>query len=127
MTMRKRVWIGLVTLLGIALLLAGCGIGTTAPTTTPVLPTSEPKVAGTPELEATEMPEYTWSQLLSRDAILPIYDPEFVPAGQAGYADDDLVMGVAIDGEAKAYPVGLLNSREMVNDELGRTPILVTW
>jgi hypothetical protein len=36
-------------------------------------------------------------------------------------------MGVAIRGEAKAYPVGLLNSREMVNDKLGRTPILVTW
>jgi hypothetical protein len=73
------------------------------------------------------MPEYAWSQLLRRDAIRPIYDPEFVPAGQAGYADDDLVMGVAIDGQAKAYPVALLNSREMVNDELGGTPILVTW
>ena len=125
--MHKRVWVGAVTFLGIALLLAGCGITTTAPPTTQAFPTSESPVAGTPDREATERPEYTWSQLLSRDAIRPIYDPEFVPADQAGYADDELVMGVAIDGEAKAYPVGLLNSREMVNDELGRTPILVTW
>jgi hypothetical protein len=113
--------------LGIALLLAGCGTRTTAPPTTQAFPTSEFPVAETPERKATEMPEYTWSQLLSRDAIRPIYEPEFVPADQAGYADDELVMGVAIDGEAKAYPVGLLNSREMVNDELGGTPVLVTW
>ena len=73
------------------------------------------------------MPEYTWSQLLSHDAIRPIYDPEFVSADQAGYEDGELVMGLTIDGEAKAYPVGLLNTREMVNDELGGTPILVTW
>ena len=32
-------------------------------------------------------------------------------------------MGVAIAGEAKAYPVGLLNYREMVNDELAGIPI----
>ena len=115
------------TFLGIALLLAGCGTKTTARPTTEALSTSEPRVAETSERKAAEMPEYTWSQLLRRDAIRPIYDPEFVPADQAGYSDDELVMGVAIDGEAKAYPVGLLNSREMVNDELGRTPILVTW
>jgi hypothetical protein len=127
MTMQKRVWIGTVTLLGLALLLAGCGISATGPSTSQAFPTATSQVAGTPEQEATEMPEYTWSQLLSRDAIRPIYDPEFVPADQAGYADDELVMGVAIDGEAKAYPVGPLNSREMVNDELGGTPILVTW
>jgi hypothetical protein len=127
MAMYKRFWIGAMALLGIAILLSGCGTRISAPPTTQASPTSEPQVAETPEGKVTEMPEYTWAQLLSRDAILPIYEPEFVPADQAGYADDELVMGVAIDGEAKAYPVGLLNSREMVNDELGGTPILVTW
>jgi hypothetical protein len=73
------------------------------------------------------MAEYQWNQLLMRDGIAPIYEPEFVPAGESGYQDSELVMGVAIDGEAKAYPVGLLNGREMVNDELAGTPILVTW
>jgi hypothetical protein len=96
----------------LALLLAGCGgQATPLPATT----------------EATDVPEYSWSQLLPRDGIQPIYDPEFVPADEAGYADDELVMGVAIGGEAKAYPVGLLNRREMVNDELAGIPILVTW
>ena len=76
---------------------------------------------------ATEEPEYTWSQLLSKDSIRPIYEPEFVTADQADYDDAELVMGVEIDGEAKAYPVGPLNRREMVNDELNGIPILVTW
>ncbi len=125
--MRNRVWIGMVTFLGSDLLLAGCGITTSAPPITQAAPTSESPAFGTSEERATEMPEYTWSQLLSRDAIQPIYDPEFIPADGAGYADDELVMGVAIGAEAKAYPVGLLNSREMVTDELGGTPILVTW
>jgi len=70
---------------------------------------------------------YTWSQLLGRDAILPIYEPEFVSAQEAPYADDELVIGVELNGEARAYAIGPLNSREMVNDTVGGIPILVTW
>jgi hypothetical protein len=118
--MRYRFCITMLVLFTLGLLLAGCGKEATSPL--PVTQATE-----TPKSEATEVPEYRWSQLLSRDAIRPIYSPEFVPADEAGYADDELVMGVTIVGEAKAYPVGLLNSREMVNDELAGIPILVTW
>jgi hypothetical protein len=45
----------------------------------------------------------------------------------APLVDDELIIGIAIDGEAKAYPITVLRSREMVNDELGGIPILVTW
>ena len=79
-----------------------------------------------PENELAEG-EYQWRQLLSRDAIAPIYEPEFVSAAEAPYADDELVIGVEINGEAKAYAIGPLNSREMVNDTLGGRSILVTW
>jgi hypothetical protein len=71
--------------------------------------------------------QYTWNQLLSRDAILPIYEPEFVPVGEAPYADDELVIGLALNGEARAYAIGPLNGREMVNDTVGGIPVLVTW
>jgi len=66
-------------------------------------------------------------QLLPRDAIRPVYDPHFVPAGSAGWADDVDVIGVTRDGEAKAYPVSFLNGREMVVDEIAGVPILVSW
>lgn len=66
-------------------------------------------------------------QVLSKDDILPIYHPRFLPAAQARLHDDDLVMGVAIGDQAKAYPIAILNGREMVNDGNGAVPILVTW
>jgi hypothetical protein len=40
---------------------------------------------------------------------------------------NDLVMGVSINGDSRAYPVRYLRWREMVNDEVGGIPILVTW
>ena len=71
--------------------------------------------------------EYSFPQLLGYDSIPPVYDPIFVPAEEPPLQDEELVMGVAINGEAKAYPVTVLRFREMVNDELGGIPILVTW
>jgi hypothetical protein len=65
--------------------------------------------------------------LIPWDGILPIYKPEFAPAEQAPLQDDELIIGVAWDGEAKAYPITVLRSREMVNDELAGIPTLVTW
>lgn len=43
--------------------------------------------------------------------------------------DDELVMGVAIDGEARAYPLNMLEGpdREIVNDELAGRAIATTW
>ena len=38
-----------------------------------------------------------------------------------------LVIGLELDGDAKAYPVSFLNRREMVIDWIGGTPVLVTW
>ena len=100
--------------------MAACGPAATAPPGSGLGPeTGQPLPV--------EDPLYEWNQLLSRDSIRPIYDPEFVSADEANYSDDELVMGVEIDGQAKAYPVSVLNSREMVNDELAGKPILVTW
>ena len=66
-------------------------------------------------------------QLLQRDAIAPVYEPQFVAAEQAGWPDDAQVIGVSSGAEAKAYPVSHLNQREMVIDEIEGIPILVSW
>lgn len=66
-------------------------------------------------------------QLLPRDGIAPVYEPRFVSAESAGYPDDALVLGVEIGGESHAYPINVLNWREMVIDRVGDVPILATW
>jgi Protein of unknown function (DUF3179) len=52
-----------------------------------------------------------------------------VPASEAGLRDDDVVIGVVIGGEARAYPVNLMWEpvNEVLNDTLGGAPITATW
>ena len=71
--------------------------------------------------------EYYVPKMLGFDAIRPVYDPIFTSAEEAPLSADELVMGISIAGEAKAYPVSVLRFREMVNDDLAGWPILVTW
>ena len=66
-------------------------------------------------------------QLLPKDAIRPIYEPRFSPGELTSLDREELVIGVEINGESKAYPIGPLRAREMVNDVVGGVPVLVTW
>lgn len=66
-------------------------------------------------------------QLLDRDDIYPVYEPAVATAEDAELGSNDLVIGLSISGESRAYPIRALRFREMVNDELGGVPILVTW
>ena len=52
-----------------------------------------------------------------------------VPAAQATLRDDDLVLGVVVGGEARAYPINLMwePQNEVLNDTLGGEPIAATW
>jgi hypothetical protein len=74
-----------------------------------------------------EFDAYLPARLIGPDGIRPVYEPRFVAAAEAPLEDDELVIGISIEGEAKAYPITVLRFREMVNDELGGIPILVTW
>jgi hypothetical protein len=74
-----------------------------------------------------EVPEVHVNWLLPWDGIRPVYNPEFATAEEAPLKDDELVIGISLDGEAKAYPITVLRFREMVNDEMAGIPTLVTW
>lgn len=66
--------------------------------------------------------------VLPKDAIEAILDPSFEAASEATWlADSDPVIGVSINGDARAYPVPILSGREIVNDTVGGVPIAVTW
>ena len=73
-----------------------------------------------------ELPD-GFRQLLPRDAIFPVYAPTFRREDSTDWPAEALVIGVELDGEAKAYPVTFLNRREMVVDWIGGSPVLVSW
>ena len=50
-----------------------------------------------------------------------------VSAGNAEWVDEEEVIGVWLNGEARAYPIRLLSLHEIVNDNVGGQPIAVTW
>ena len=59
-----------------------------------------------------------------RDKLPPIYKPKIVPIEKATFvADTDRVLGVVLGGEARAYPIFILQVHEMCNDTLGGRPI----
>ena len=64
-----------------------------------------------------------------KDGIPALDAPKFVPADQVkGFlSDNDRVLGVAMHGVAKAYPIRILNWHEIVNDEINGHPITITW
>ncbi len=54
--------------------------------------------------------------------------PALVAASLATTLDpDEFVLGVALGGEARAYPIGALGSSELLNDVCGEIPIAVSW
>ena len=86
----------------------------------------DPLAVATAERALSDTPE-GWNQLLPYDGIRPIYDPQFAQPDEIELQDGELIMGVAWEGEAKAYPVSVLRTREMVNDEMAGVPYLVSW
>lgn len=66
-------------------------------------------------------------QLLPRGKIAAVFEPQFVTADEAEIADDAWVLGISINGEARAYSLNLLNHHEVVNDVVGERPIAAVW
>jgi len=63
-----------------------------------------------------------------KDGIPALTEPPFVTPGQADYIGaDDLVLGVVINGEARAYPHPILDWHEIINDDIGGTKISITY
>ena len=63
-----------------------------------------------------------------RDCIRSIDNPRFVRSNQASFLNaDDLILGVVIGGDARAYPAKILDHHEIVNDTVGGVPVIVTY
>ena len=58
----------------------------------------------------------------------PLRDPHFVPAAKANFLrSEDQVLGVSVNGVAKAYPTQVMAWHHIIQDQLGSIPILATW
>ena len=70
-------------------------------------------------------------QAVPRDAFPVFDDPRTVSAVQAEedgvVFDRDAVIGVSLNGEARAYPVMVMGVHELGNDTVGGVPITVEW
>ena len=124
-----------------ACLLALAILGACGPTASPDVRRPQPQpdsvaayhLAGADEVIGPDGPaaatfvDAEYEQLRYPDAIAPIYDPQFVPASEADLPEDELVIGLTINGDSRAYPAGILYNREMVNDTVGGVPTLITW
>lgn len=63
-----------------------------------------------------------------RDGIPSIDDPRFVAvAEETGLPDEEPVISLVVDGDARAYPLRILIWHEIVNDTVGGTPVAVTY
>ena len=63
-----------------------------------------------------------------KDGIPSIDNPVFADVDNSQFvADSDTVIGLEINGEAKAYPLFILVWHEIVNDDVGGVPVSVTY
>ncbi len=62
-----------------------------------------------------------------KDGIPSIDAPEFDTAQTTPFQPGDMVIGLTVNGEAKAYPFNILNWHEIVNDTVGGVNLTVSY
>ncbi|WP_305907894.1 DUF3179 domain-containing protein [Methylomarinum sp. Ch1-1] len=63
-----------------------------------------------------------------KDGIPAIDNPTFIEPSQADYLKESSpVLGMTYHGEARAYPINILNWHEIVNDRFGDEPVVITF
>ncbi len=71
--------------------------------------------------------EITWGGARF-DSIPSLDNPTLITARQANYLlDTDLVFGVAINGDVRAYPLRIMGWHEMFNDVIGGVPVALAY
>ena len=71
--------------------------------------------------------EIVWGGVL-KDGIPALINPAHIGSSEADYLlDDELVFGVQINGDARAYPLRILDWHEMFNDVVGGVPVALAY
>jgi hypothetical protein len=74
---------------------------------------------------------------MRKDALRSLENPPVIPGTEVARINEeergkylvtsDRVIGVVVEGEARGYPIQMLNAHEIINDTLGGVPIAVTY
>jgi hypothetical protein len=73
------------------------------------------------------MEEIVWGGV-AKDGIPALTNPTHVPANRATYlTDDELVFGVTLNGDSRAYPHRIMDWHEMANDVVGGIPVALAY
>jgi hypothetical protein len=56
-----------------------------------------------------------------------IDSPQTMPAAEAKIDNDDMVIGIKVAGQSRAYPIRMMAYHHVVNDRLGGLPIASTY
>ena len=71
--------------------------------------------------------EIVWGGVV-KDGIPALTNPKLIAAGDASYMNDsDLVFGIAINGDVRAYPLRIMDWHEMFNDVIGGVPVSLAY
>lgn len=63
-----------------------------------------------------------------RDGIPSIDNPKFISSGADRFVEpSSLVVGLALQGESRAYPISILNWHELVNDQIGTQSVVISY
>lgn len=106
---------------------------TTADPPTPTTEASRPDWAGSNWQTNFALHSVPFEELRSggppRDGIPSIDNPQFISPqeAQAWLADNEPVIALEINGDARAYPLQILTWHEIANDTVGDVPVAVTF
>lgn len=67
---------------------------------------------------------------LGPDAIKPILNPEMLCPGDPGYPDDSdnmVVIGLSLEEPARAYPLNIMSTHEVANENIEDTHVAVAY
>ncbi len=72
---------------------------------------------------AIRLDEVRWGGVM-QDGIPPLRNPKMIPVEQARYLnDDDIIFGISVNGDTRAYPKRILAWHEMFTDSVGGIPL----
>ena len=81
-----------------------------------------------PEDMRIRLEEIVWGGPRAMDGIPALNHPKMIAAQAADYMlDGDLVFGIKINGDARAYPLRIMGWHEMFNDVIGGVPVALAY